>query len=90
MATNKFIGSLLEELKNWLASLHFRKSLKVSRNIMIYSGDKVEFQLHHFTDASETSYGAVSYVCIATCDNVVCAFLFGKGKVAPLKGVSIP
>ena len=35
-------GSLFEELKNWLAGLHFRKSLKVSLDIMIYSGGNVD------------------------------------------------
>ena len=48
-------------------------------------------QLHHFSDASEISYGAVTYSRIVDVnDNVHCAFLIGKGRLAPIKAISIP
>ncbi|XP_077986123.1 uncharacterized protein LOC144440611 [Glandiceps talaboti] len=48
-------------------------------------------QLHHFSDASESGYGAMSYFrLVDKNDNVHCAFLMAKARVAPLKKISIP
>ena len=48
-------------------------------------------QLHHFCDASEFGYGAVTYLRIVDDkDAVHCSFVLGKSRVTPLKAVSIP
>ena len=48
-------------------------------------------QLHHFSDASEEGYGAVSYLCLTDAlGNIACSILLGKARVAPLKTVTEP
>ena len=47
--------------------------------------------LHHFSDASQSGYGCVSYLRLVNQeDQVHCAFVFGKARVAPLKQLTIP
>ena len=48
-------------------------------------------QLHHFADASERAYGAVSYLRLVDIDGKVhCSFLMAKSKLAPLRATTIP
>ena len=48
-------------------------------------------QLHHFCDASEEAYAAVSYIRIEKADGTVHAsFIYGKAKLSPLKSQTIP
>lgn len=48
-------------------------------------------QLHHFSDASESGYGTVTYLRFQNDEgNVHCSFVNGKSRVAPLKPVTIP
>ena len=48
-------------------------------------------QLHHFADASQIAYSAVSYARMVNANNDVhCAFLIGKSRLAPLKTMTIP
>ncbi|KAL3999159.1 4-aminobutyrate aminotransferase / (S)-3-amino-2-methylpropionate transaminase [Sarotherodon galilaeus] len=54
-------------------------------------GEIKSAQLHHFCDASETGYGAVSYLRLSNSKQEVCvSFIIGKARVAPLKQVTIP
>ncbi|XP_053389066.1 uncharacterized protein LOC128552084 [Mercenaria mercenaria] len=47
--------------------------------------------LHHFSDASESGYGIVTYLRLVDSDERVhCSFVIGKSRVAPLKQVTIP
>lgn len=47
--------------------------------------------MHHFSDASVTAYGTVTYIKLQNDKNTVhIALLQGKARVAPLKQVSIP
>lgn len=49
------------------------------------------FELHHFSDASESGYGACSYVRMMNSHgDVHVTFMLGKARVAPLKTISIP
>jgi len=48
-------------------------------------------ELHHFSDASERAYGSCSYLrCVSRTGAIHVAFLISKGKVAPIKTLSIP
>lgn len=48
-------------------------------------------QLHHFCDASEDGYGAVTYLLSRNAHSQVhSAFVMGKARVAPLKPATIP
>ena len=51
----------------------------------------VSYQLHHFSDASEVAYGAVSYLRLVDSQGKIrCSFLMGKSRLAPLKSLTIP
>lgn len=48
-------------------------------------------QLHHFCDASEIGYGAVSYLRFTNKDELVhCCFAMGKSRLVPIKFCTIP
>lgn len=54
-------------------------------------GETVEARLHHFSDASETGYGTVTYLVQKNSSNQIhCSFTLGKARVAPLKPTTIP
>ena len=49
------------------------------------------FQLHHFSDASEHGYGAALYLRKLSADSVVqCSLVMAKSRTAPLQYVSVP
>ena len=51
----------------------------------------VETQIHHFSDASEIGYGAVSYLRFIDADGKVhCSFIMSNTRLAPLKSLSVP
>ena len=48
-------------------------------------------QLHHFSDASQEGYGAVSYLRIVnTRGDIHCSFVLEKSRLAPLKPTTFP
>ncbi|XP_014675111.1 PREDICTED: uncharacterized protein LOC106815195 [Priapulus caudatus] len=48
-------------------------------------------QIHHFADASEKGYGAVSYFrFVDAAGTKHCSFIMGKSRLAPVKAVTIP
>ena len=48
-------------------------------------------QIHHFSDASEVGYGAVSYLRFVDVDSKVHrSFVMSKSRLAPLKSLSVP
>ena len=54
-------------------------------------GAIISCQLHHFSDASQVTYGAVSYLrLVNTRHEVHCSFVMGKSRLSPLKPVTIP
>ena len=54
-------------------------------------GEVVTSEIHHFCDASQCAYGAISYLWQVNSDGQVCwSFLVGKSCLAPLKQMSIP
>ena len=54
-------------------------------------GDVVTTELHHFSDASEIGYGAVSYLKIVNeRGEIHCCLIMAKSRLAPIKPVIIP
>ena len=84
-----------ESLKRWHAWLQELPKLEqfvVERCFKPSSLGEVEnVQLHHFADASQHGYGAVSYLRVEDKEhNVKCSFVMGKARLAPIKPVTIP
>ncbi|KAM3967113.1 uncharacterized protein ACR2FA_011963 [Aphomia sociella] len=80
---------------NTLTWVQFTSAIPMLNTITIprhVVGDEPEYvELHIFTDASETAYGACVYVRTVNRDSTVCSHLLcSKSKVAPLKPISIP
>ena len=76
----------------WLEELPVLKDFTCKRCILPRGfGNILHASLHHFSDASESAYGTVSYIRLVNADNQVhCTFLLSKSKLSPLKGVTIP
>ena len=54
-------------------------------------GEIASRELHHFSDASQVAYGAVSYLrTVSKEGDIHCSFLIGKSRLAPLKATTIP
>ena len=71
----------------WLTDLPLLSELAVTRCLMPPDGDpSTVVHLHHFSDASERGYGAVTYIKI----NDKCNLVMAKAKLAPIKPTSIP
>ena len=78
--------------QNWLKDLPSLESLKVVRCFKPPDfGEVASCQIHHFADASQFPYGAVSYLRITnTRGDIYCSFLIGKSRLSPLKQLTIP
>lgn len=75
---HKFVHSLID--------LH---KLRIPRHVIGNSSDRIE--LHVFTDASQTAYGACAFIrSVNSNDDVTVRLLCSKTRVAPLKPVTIP
>ena len=82
----------LFEWQKWLAELPKLERFKVNRCFHPPEfGDITKSQLHHFSDASELGYGAVSYLrSVNSHGNINCSFVMGKSRLAPVKPRTIP
>ncbi|XP_072022453.1 uncharacterized protein [Amphiura filiformis] len=76
----------------WLNSIPQISAFTVPRcSVPVEFGKPTSVQLHHFSDASEIGYGNVSYLRFTNQrDDVHCALVLSKSRVAPLKQVTIP
>lgn len=80
-----------EQWGRWLADLPTLKSLHIPRCLQPPDFDIATAQLHHFADASEYAYGAVSYIrLVSSSGQVHCTFMLSKARLAPLKSTTIP
>ncbi|XP_052387105.1 uncharacterized protein LOC127933996 [Carassius gibelio] len=71
----------------WLNDLPLLSALTIPRCLRPTSTScLLSAQLHHFSDASELAYGAVSYIRIGD----TCRLVMSKARLAPIKPVSIP
>ena len=78
--------------KRWLDDLPKLEEVKVDRCFKPKEFDEVkETQLHLFSDASRQGYASVAYLRLKdTSDQIHCAFVMGKARLAPLSEISIP
>ena len=78
--------------KTWLFELHTLESFSIDICIQpMECNNIITRELHHFSDASETGYGSVSYLRILLPgDKVHCTFIMGKSRTVPLKQITIP
>ena len=78
--------------KKWLAELPTLTEFTVERCMKPENfGEIVNSQLHHFSDASESGYGAVSYIRMENGDgNIHCSFFIAKSRLTPVKPITIP
>ena len=83
---------MLTQWRRWQNELPKLEEFSVYRCFKpLNFGNVVQNQLHHFADASEVGYGAVSYLRQVNEEgNVNCSFVIGKSRVTPLKPMSIP
>ena len=78
--------------QSWLGDVPKLESLKVNRCFKPPDfGDVTTCQIHHFADASQVAYGAVSYLRITNARGLIhCSFVIGKSRLSPLKLLTIP
>ncbi|KAL4009002.1 hypothetical protein ACER0C_002854 [Sarotherodon galilaeus] len=85
-------SAVAEEWKTWVEELHLLNNISIGRCLKPPDfGETITAQLHHFADASEKGYGAVTYLLLHnSCSQTHSSFIMGKSRVAPLKPVTIP
>jgi hypothetical protein len=85
-------SDIAQQWNQWLEDLPSIHDMKISRCIKSPElGPLKSAQLHHFSDASQSGYGAVTYLRLEDIDGKVhCSLLMSKAKLAPLKTMTIP
>ena len=83
---------LSQKWHHWIDDLNNLNKIQVQRNIKPADfGPFTSCELHHFSDASANGYGACSYIRFKNSnDDVHCALVLSKARVAPLQSVTIP
>ncbi|GFT14720.1 integrase catalytic domain-containing protein [Trichonephila clavipes] len=77
----------------WCNEIHYLSEIKIPRYYFqnFLPSNATTIQLHCFSDASKKEYGTVAYLRIELNDgNIISSFVASKGRVAPLKTLSIP
>ena len=82
----------LARWQSWLEELPRLEDVEIDRCLKSTSDEEIiSIQLHHFSDASQDGYGAVTYLRVEDeAGNVKCSFVMGKSRLAPIKQVTIP
>ena len=77
----------LTRWRNWLGELPRLEDLTVNRCFKpMHFGEVASSQLHHFADASQYAYGAVTYLRLTySKGDVYCSFIIGKSRLSPQK-----
>lgn len=84
-------SELKEPWSWWLHDLPLIQNFAIPCCLKSKCFETVSAELHHFADASERAYGAVSYLCMVdNSGNSHCSFLMSKSRLAPLKPTTIP
>lgn len=80
-----------DQWSRWLQDVPLIQNLDVPRCLKPEGFEVESAELHHFADASEHGYGAVSYLrLVDTTGTPHCSFLMSKSRLAPLKSTTIP
>ena len=87
-------ADILDKWNLWREDLPNLESLKVPRCLLppgttSPSKDMI-FELHYFSDAPETAYGAAAYLRVLRSDDVWTTLIMSKGQMWPIKKISIP
>ncbi|XP_039904599.1 uncharacterized protein LOC120744346 [Simochromis diagramma] len=81
---------ILPQWEAWLRDLPKLAALKIPRSYS-QDADIVQYELHSFSDASLSGYGACSYLRAKGREGQVsCALVMGKARVTPIKQTTIP
>ena len=85
-------GVIRGKISIWINHLNQIKSISVNRSFSVFNLDIAKsIELHVFSDASQQGFGASCYVRVINNDGMVnVGFVIGKGRVAPLKAVTVP
>ncbi|KAL7872267.1 hypothetical protein SRHO_G00072500 [Serrasalmus rhombeus] len=83
---------ILPQWESWLKDLPHLAALKIPRSYLPSSfGEVMLYELHNFSDASLSGYGACSYLrAINKTGQISCSLVMGKARVAPTKLMTIP
>ena len=79
--------------ESWISDLRDLDMVLVPRCLRTpgYNSSETRVEIHTFADASENGYGACSYLRIVGTHGLLsCSLIFGKSRVVPLKGSTIP
>ena len=84
-----------EDIENewnaWMKQLDDLEHIKIKRCYAPLDADIVEYQLHHFSDASEKGYGQCSYLHMTDRNGqVYTSLVMSKSRVSPIKAFTIP
>ena len=84
--------SIQDSWEDWKTDVQQLKEVKINRCFLGKDCEKIKHcSLHHFSDASETGYGQVTYIrTVDQNDKINCNIVMAKSRVAPLKFVSVP
>ncbi|XP_030586866.1 uncharacterized protein LOC115781376 [Archocentrus centrarchus] len=85
-------SKIAEQWGRWLDDLPRLCKLQIPRCLRptVYTVPSVTMQLHHFSDASELGYGAVSYLRLVCHNNIYCNIIMSRNRLAPVKTTTIP
>ena len=89
---DKIPHNLLKQWLNWLSDVNKLKGLSVARCLKPLGGASLKsMQLHHFSDAFEHAFGAVTYLRTSDInDEIYVCIVMAKSRLAPLKAMTIP
>ena len=80
-----------ERWKTWTNSLSLLEGFGIARCYKPISIVVTHYEIHHFCDASQSCYGAVSYLRMKLSNGFYhCGILMAKSRLAPVKGTTIP
>lgn len=78
----------LHDWLKWLEDMTVIEKVRIPRCLRMPGPREEYFELHHFSDASNSAYGAVTY--LRAVNDGTCKLLLAKSRLAPLKTVTIP
>ena len=89
---DEVLPAVLGRWKSWCEESRSLHELNIDRCLQgKATGDPKELQWHHFSDASESAYGACSYLRVVdNLGDVAVKLVMAKSKVAPLAVVTVP